>query len=228
MLLRWKRFAALVTSTAALLIFLWPVGVFAADVEVPIPLVDAVHEAIAEWAGFASTGDIDAIESGFAVGGPQRQQFVQEATIWVDNPYPEPLRFTLRELRLRSATPEVATVWVRVEATRAGFKAQEFSWDFDLIKSDGRWQVWTVVEALPPATEWAEPNHTPVTTNAMAVPAPEESFEPDADVPVPGSSDSHPERTRIPALSAWIIVITIVGVALAGYLAPRIDRRTDP
>jgi len=33
--------------------------------------------------------------------------------------------------------------------------------------------------------------------------------------------------TRLPALSAWIVVVTLVGVAVAGYMAPRIDRRGE-
>jgi hypothetical protein len=40
-------------------------------------------------------------------------------------------------------------------------------------------------------------------------------------------SGSSKADVRLPALSAWIIVITVVSVALAGYLAPRIDRRAE-
>ena len=38
--------------------------------------------------------------------------------------------------------------------------------------------------------------------------------------------DSEAPRSgvRLPALSAWIVVVTVIGVALAGYLAPRLDR----
>jgi hypothetical protein len=42
-----------------------------------------------------------------------------------------------------------------------------------------------------------------------------------------GEATSPRTGVRLPVLSAWVIVITIVGVALAGYLAPRIDRRRE-
>jgi hypothetical protein len=28
-------------------------------------------------------------------------------------------------------------------------------------------------------------------------------------------------------LSAWVVVVTVIGVAVAGYMAPRIDRRRE-
>jgi hypothetical protein len=35
------------------------------------------------------------------------------------------------------------------------------------------------------------------------------------------------DGTRIPALSAWVVVVTVIGVAAAGYVAPRLDRRSQ-
>ena len=221
----------LVLSAVGFLLFVAR-GASAADPDVPVPLVDAVRQALDEWAEFASTGDITAIVTGFALEGPQRRQLEGESAA-IENPGDlEPFRFTVRELRLRSLEAESATVWARVEAARSGFESQIFTWDFDLIRSDGRWQVWTVVEAEPPPLG-PRPDltaqETPISTSATTTTAaPDESIE-----PTPIEADMAPTDpsvgggVRLPALSAWIIVITVVGVALAGYLAPRLERRGE-
>ena len=56
-----------------------------ADSDIPGPLVDAVRQALDEWAEFASTGDVSVIETGFALEGPQRRQLERESTT-VENP----------------------------------------------------------------------------------------------------------------------------------------------
>jgi hypothetical protein len=204
----------------------------AAESEVPSLLVEAVTEALAGWGEFASSGDLTTVEPWFAEGGPQHQQLEAESVAWTDEGGYEPLRFVVRELRLRRVGVETATVWARVEAIRPGFEPRVFSWDFDLVLRDGRWQVWTVVAAqppdpAPPVTQVAPGTLTtsPSTTVASlseSPPGPREL----AVSPV-AEATSPPTGVRLPVLSAWIIVITIVGVALAGYLAPRIDRRGE-
>ena len=233
MLWRGVRVAALLLAVVVLLA--GPRSASAAEAEVPVPLAEAVSVALVAWAEFATTGDVAAIESGFVVGGPQHRQLDEESSVWIGTDSLEPVRFTVRELRLRRLGPELATVWTRIEATRVGFESQMFSWDFDLIRRDGRWKVWTVVAADRPEPGMATvPRSEAWTTSAMSMTAaPDTDTKPDerehyAVPPIESASSSQPRAgVRLPALSAWIIVITVVGVALAGYLAPRLDRRKE-
>ncbi|HDH26384.1 MAG TPA: hypothetical protein ENH00_09355 [Actinobacteria bacterium] len=206
-------------------------GASAVDPDIPAPLVDTIQQALDEWAEFASTGDITAIETGFAPEGPQRRQLERESTAIENAGDLEPFRFTVRELRLRSLGAESATVWARVEATRSGLESQIFSWDFDLIRSDGRWQVWTVVAAKPPLLVPPPDltvHETPVPSAVTTTAAPDESIEAaTVEADMAPTDPSVGGGVRLPALSAWIIVITVVGVALAGYLAPRLERREE-
>ena len=67
---------------------------------------------------------------------------------------------------------------------------------------------------------------TTSTTPTSTVPA-EEASEQEHTVAQDVDSGGPGGGVRLPALSAWIIVITVIGVALAGYLAPRLDRRRE-
>ncbi|HDL50359.1 MAG TPA: hypothetical protein ENH33_10450, partial [Actinobacteria bacterium] len=184
-------------------------GASAVDPDIPAPLVDAVRQALDEWAEFASTGDVTVIATGFAPEGPQRRQLERESTAIENAGDLEPFRFTVRELRLRSLGADSATVWARVEATRSGFEPQIFSWDFDLIRSNGLWRVWTVVAAEPPPLG-PRPDltvhETPASSTTTTTAAPDESIE-----PTPIEADMAPTDpstgggVRLPALSAWII-----------------------
>jgi hypothetical protein len=232
MLWGWVRWAALILWVVGILVLGDSHGASATDSAVPAPLADAVSEALTEWGEFASTGDITFIESAFADGGPQFRQLREESVAWADNGLAEPLRFTVRELCLRRRGPEVATVWARVEATRAGFESRLLSWDFDLVRRDGRWQVWTVVAAqpldpAPPVVEGAA--DAPTASSSTTTTSPQESPPEPREAATSPLGESKPPTggVRLPVLSAWIIVITIVGVASAGYLAPRIDRRGE-
>ena len=224
---RWVWSSVLVLSAVGLLLFA-AFGASAADPDIPVPLVDAVRQALDEWAEFASTGDVTVIETGFALEGPQWRQLESESAATKNPGRLEPFRFTVRELRLRSLGAESATVWARVEATRSGFESQIFSWDFDLIRSDGRWQVWTVVTAKPPPFAPAPDlpaQGTLVSSTTTTTAAPDESIKAaTVGAAVAPTDPSAGGGVRLPALSAWIIVITVVGVALAGYLAPRLER----
>jgi hypothetical protein len=214
------------------MVFLDALPTSATQSDVPRPLVDAVSQALGEWGAFASTGDLTALRTGFAAGGPQRRQLEAESATWTDDGASKPLRFVIRELRLRRLGTATATVWAQVEVTRPGFESQRFAWDFDLVLREGRWQVWTVVAARPPdaapSVSEVAPETTatsPSTTVASRSESPPETRE--LAVSPVAEATSPPTGVRLPALSAWIIVITIVGVALAGYLAPRIDRRGE-
>ena len=173
------RPVALLLSAVVVLLLIGPRPSFAAGDEVPVLVVDAVDEALMAWAEFATTGDTVGIESIFVVGGPQYRQLMAESSARTDTESPEPLHFIIRELRLRRLGPERSTVWARVEATRLGFESQILSWDFDLIRRDRRWQVWTVLAANRPEVVPAPRFESSITstTSTTAVP-PEEPTEP--------------------------------------------------
>ncbi len=228
---RWVWVSVLLLFATAVLLLVDPRGASGADIEIPVPLVDAVSEALVAWEEFATTGDTAALESEFAVEGPQYRLLDEESSAWNRTDSLEPFRFTIRELDLRSVGPELATVWAGVEATRVGFESQTLSWDFDLIRRGGRWKVWTVLATERPETgsTTVEPGSEPSVTSTTATTAapdtdPSEQAQSAAQ---PIDSGSSKAGVRLPALSAWIIVITVVGVALAGYLAPRLDRRAE-
>ena len=230
---RWVRVSVLLLFVVLLLLLLLVDrrGASAEEVEIPASLSDAVSEALIAWEGFASTGDTAALEPVFVVGGPQYRLLDGESSAWNGTDSLEPFRFTIRELDLRTVGPELATVWVRVEATRIGFESQTLSWDFDLIRRDGRWKVWTVLAAERPeaGSTTVEPGSEPAVTSTTATTAAPDTdtAEKAASAAQPFDSGSSKADVRLPALSAWIIVITVVSVALAGYLAPRLDRRGE-
>jgi hypothetical protein len=199
-----------------------------ADPEAPEPLVEAVHEALDDWSQFATTGDLALVGTSFVVGGPQWAQFKTEAGAAEGRPGVEPLRFEVRHLRLRALDATTATLWAEVAASRTGFESEIYAWDFDLIYRDGLWRVWTVVAADEPTAPvetqpaWAEATTTTAPPAQVFDPEPrgfEEGTAAAAAVTAKG--------TRLSALSAWIVVITLVSVAVAGYMAPRIDRRGE-
>jgi hypothetical protein len=221
--LQWLRF---VSTLAAGLALQLAVGTAAAAAEdVPHPLVEAVHAALDAWSQFASAGDLSALGFSFAAGGPQWLQFEEESMPRRALPGKEPLRFEVLDLRLRRMDVAIATVWAEVEASRPGFVSEVFKWDFDLIRENGRWRVWTVVPAEAPSEPAQVP---PVTTSTVATTT-------TTHVAAAGSRESPPvaaaagrsRGTRLPVVSAWIVVVTVVGVAVAGYMAPRIDRRGE-
>lgn len=196
--------------------------------EMPEGLRDAMDRVLDDWVQFAATGGLEAVGVSFVAGGPQLRQFeIESNTREIVSSQP-PLRLEARKMRLRRYDPSRATVWVEVEASRVGYISEVFGWDFDLVRDDGRWLVWTVV----PATEPTEPpemlvsgspttlSTTTTTTASGAYPLDRR----DTDHRSPVAAASSSSGTRIPVLSAWIVVVTVVGVAVAGYLAPRFDR----
>lgn len=207
----------------------------AAEGEIPEPITDTVTDALVAWAQFATTGDVGTVETVFAVDGPQHLQFRNESAAWRASDISDPLRFTVQELRLRDIAAETATVWANVEVTRVGFRSQAFAWDFDLVLRDGQWKVWTVLAADRPPDGIAATgsgSEAPMVATTLPQPRPDaiQSSTVADSVASPTESGSPVQPSsgvRLPALSAWIIVITVVGVALAGYLAPRLDRKAE-
>jgi hypothetical protein len=198
-----------------------------ADPDVPQPLAEAVHRALDEWSQFATTGDLALVGYSFVVGGPQWSQFKAEAGAREGTPGAEPLGFEVRRFRLRSLDVTTATLWAEVAASRIGFESEILGWDFDLIYRDDQWQVWTVVAAdEPTAPVETQPAGAETTTSAP----PTQVFDSESRGFEEGTAAAAAvtaKGTRLPALSAWIVVVTLVGVAVAGYMAPRIDRRGE-
>lgn len=189
----------------------------------PTALAVAVGEAVGSWSQFTATGDLEVLRSSFVVGGPQWRQFVSEAA---SSAALDPRQFLVHEIRLRRLDARTATVWAEVEVSQTGRIAQTFGWDFDFTLEDGHWFVWTVVAADRPtgsetATGAPPTTATPSTSEVAATSA-------TADRRVEALSEPlKADGTRIPALSAWVVVVTVIGVAAAGYVAPRLDRRSQ-
>ena len=198
-----------------------------ADPDVPEPLVEAVHRALDEWSRFATTRDLALVGGSFIVGGPQWGQFMTEAGVGEGTPGAAPLRFEVRRLRLRDLDTTTATLWAEVAARRTGFESEIFGWDFDLIQTKGQWRVWTVVAAdEPTAPVETQPGGAGTTTTNSSLPRGPEPEPREFEGRTVAAAASG-KGTRLPALSAWIVVVTLVGVAVAGYMAPRIDRRGE-
>jgi len=169
--------------------------------EVPPGVVEGIERAVAGWED-AAAGDPDGLGEGFVVGGPQWVQLQEDVAEGGGG-----LDLAVGELRLRRLADDVAVVWTEVEASRPGFRSRSFGWDFEMVREGDRWLVWTVVEAERPS---GSPTTLPAATDPAAA----------VEAPTPARS----EGTRIPAASAWAVVITVAATALAGYLAPRLDR----
>ena len=194
--------------------------------DLPQSLTEGIHAALDAWSEFATTGDLAVLGSSFVSYGPQWRQFEAESFARQGLPDGEPLRLEILEARMRRLDSTTATVWGRVEASRAGHISEVFGWDFDLVRDNGGWRVWTVVEADEPPSNAQVPARAPSVTATTTTTAPVAEPEIDADRLAAAASGSS-SGTRLPVLSAWIVVITVVGVALAGYMAPRIDRRGE-
>lgn len=225
---QWKRAATVLGI--GLSVALGSNATASASDDVPGSIDQAVQAALDAWSDFATTGDLSTVGMSFVREGPQFRQFEIEANAWEPEAEADPLEMEVLDLRLRKAGSTTTTVWVRVEVGRTGFVSEVRSWDVDLVKENGHWLVWTVVPVEGPPTEPARVESGPTTTvtegsttverplSAVSSPPPAQSAQ------VSPSADS-PRGVRIPALSAWIIVLTLAGVAVAGYMAPRIDRR---
>ncbi|MFP4554073.1 MAG: hypothetical protein ACLFRT_09465 [Actinomycetota bacterium] len=231
---QWKRAITVMVIVSAVIVAFTATARGSDDV--PRSLEEAVAAALEGWSGFATTGNLSAVSTSFALGGPQFRQFEVEANAGGSKPDAGALEMKIRDLRLRRRGSTTATVWARIQVSRAGHIPEVGSWDFDLINEEGRWLVWTVVPAEPPPTGAAKESSPPTTlarstTTLAADSQPHDLSLASAPNPEPvertqpSSLDGSTRGVRIPALSAWIIVVTLVGVAAAGYLAPRVDRR---
>lgn len=228
--MQWLRFVSALTAGVALVSAASTAAVATEDL--PEPLTEAIHAGLDAWSEFATTGDLAVLGSSFVSDGPQWRQFEAESAAWTDPPGGDPLRFEIRQYWLRYLESTAATVWVELEASRAGFASEVFGWDFDLILDNGRWRVWTVVPADRPsesaqvAADPGPPKPVPTTTQPAAEPNPVPQSTIAGGAQIAAAADRS-RGTRLPMLSAWIVVVTVVGVAVAGYMAPRIDRRGE-
>ena len=180
---------------------------------------NVVGFALEAWSQFSAWGDLAALGTVFVAGGPQFEQLAQEVPAGDPN-----VVFEAEETLVRSEGEASATVWARVRVEREGYQPEVRHWDFDLVRTNEGWRVWTVVPAERP-DEVESSSSKPITTGitGRSLTQPRESSSPLAAARPSNATTG----IRLPSLSAWIIVITIAGVALAGYLAPRIDNRRE-
>lgn len=189
--------------------------------------VDVARAAVEAWSHFAATGDLTMASEHFVVDGPQWEQFEAESVAWRDSTGSERLQLEILEDRIRRLDSATATVWLSIRASKPGFTSEVFGWDFDLVRDGGRWLVWTVVPAAEPTGPSEVPaSEAPTASTTTTTTASDASVvdRRDADHEPPVAAAGSPAGTRIPVLSAWVVVVTLVGVAVAGYLAPRFDR----
>lgn len=188
-------------------------------------LVRAVEDGLRSWERYANEGQHSDL-SWLVEGGPQLIQLTSEVPIG-----PPPLRFETNEIRVRALQADRAVVWAEVVARRDGHHSATWGWDFELVAADDEWLVWTVVEAERPT---ATPGtNTSVSSSTTSPPSSSTSSlvergDEDASIHIGADVvDRGQGGTRIPAISAWVIVITVAGVAAAGYMAPRIEKRLE-
>lgn len=191
-------------------------------------LVRVVEDGLRSWEQYANEGQQSDL-SWLVKGGPQWIQLTSEVPIEAPR-----LHLEINEIRVRDLRGDSAVVWAEVEARRQGHHSATWRWDFELVFTESEWLVWTVVAAerpstVPDTTTSIQPTTTslpPSSTSSHTA-----SDEDDDDALIHFGADVV-ERgrggTRIPAISAWVIVVTVAGVAAAGYMAPRIDRRNGP
>lgn len=191
----------------------------AEEVNSPFSPEEVVGFALEAWSQFTSLGELVVLDELFILEGPQYEQLAGEV------PAGDPrMVFRAEQMVVRSEESTSATVWTKVRVEREGYQPEVYEWDFDLVRTSDGWRVWTVVPAQRP--DETPPSSTAPTANEGTVPPRNQARASAA--PIAASTPSNSTTgVRLPALSAWIIVITIAGVALAGYLAPRIDRRWE-
>lgn len=179
-----------------------------------------VVSALDGWSVFLTSGDVSDLSDAFAWGGPQWEQLRHEAKRGRTG---APVTFEVVETVLRSQTEESVTVWAEVEARQEDHRSQTFGWDFDMVVTPDGCRVWTVVAAERPAASETRP----VDTKPTALTTTSTTTAPTLTAPtlVQAVEAERPPVVRLPAIVAWVIVITLGGVAAAGYLAPRLDRR---
>lgn len=181
-----------------------------------------VLEALGAWSAFLVSGDVADLSDGFVRGGPQWRQLTGEADA---GRLELPVIFDVVETVLRSHEGESVTVWAEVEARQEDHRSQTFGWDFDMVDTPDGCRVWTVVAAERPIASEIRPvdtNPTALTTTSTTT-----SRTLTASPPIQAVETGQPRVVRLPAIVAWMIVITLGGVAAAGYLAPRLDRRNS-
>jgi hypothetical protein len=98
--------------------------------------IKAADGAVRAWASFATTGDIGTLSGWFATDGPQYSQLEEEVADLVPGGRYE---FSLSEAKVVEPGLVRGSVTVTHEAG-----SKTYRWDFELIKEDGRWRVWTV------------------------------------------------------------------------------------
>lgn len=112
-------------------------------------VVTATEAALAAWADFAATGDLDDLDAHFHPDGPQYAHIAAEATQRNDTqPTPAEYRFVLTDPTVTidddTACLRAAVTFHRPEGT------ETYQWQLELRGDQGHgWRVWTITERSP-------------------------------------------------------------------------------
>jgi hypothetical protein len=164
--------------------------------------VDSVFKA---WSDSTTGVGVGPLEALAAAGSPQVGQVAAEV------PHDEAVTFTLGERTLLHSSSDVEVVAVDVAASAAGFVTETMELEVEFVIRDGRCLLWTIVGAGD---------------SEVGVDQDRPSLQVSEAVSVEGVAGTQAGNVvMLPPIVAWIVVVTLVAVALAGYLAPRLDRR---
>lgn len=112
-------------------------------------VVVAMQEALAAWGEFAVTGQLADLGEHFVVGGAQRRQLRAESqAIREAPPGPPPYTVTTGEVFSIAVTTDDVVLRTDVTWARPGEADQTFTWDIQMLRVDGKWQLLTVEEVV--------------------------------------------------------------------------------
>lgn len=196
-------------------------GVHASDHVDAVDCRHAANEFLSGWEEFAASGELSFVSPYLAESGPQYNLFEREAALLAEAG--RDIEFTMSNAAPADRSASGRTVVAEVQVSSVGHVTEVFDWEFEFI-ADSDCVLWTVVDSAPRVSP--DPRPEP-----EASPAPRGPERAEAAVQAPiGEPTGRSQQTatgtvRLPAVAAWVIVFTLVGVATAGYLAPRFDRR---
>ena len=114
------------------------------------PVVVALQAALDAWGQFAVTGQMADLGEHFVVGGPQRRLLRDESSVIRENPAGPPgYVVTASNIFSLSVTTDDVVLRADVEWAREGEESQQFLWDIQMRRIDGRWQLLTVEDVTP-------------------------------------------------------------------------------
>lgn len=202
-------------------LFASSMGAHASDHVEAVDCQHAVGEFLSGWEEFAASGELSSVSPYLAESGPQYKLFERESALLAEAG--RDLAFTMSNAAPAGRSTSGRTVVAEVQVSSAGYATEVFDWEFEFI-ADSDCVLWTVVDSATRVSQDSQ-----LEPEASSAPRGPEGAEAAAQAPIgepTGRSQQAATGTvRLPAVVAWVIVFTLVGVATAGYLAPRFDRR---